>query len=236
VIVSRNGWVRSRQGHGLDLAGVTYKDGDGEYAIVETRSIHQIAMIDSTGRSFGISAGDIPGGKGDGVPLTSLVDLAAGARIAHVVDAQPGQRYLVANSAGYGFVVNAEELLTRIRAGKGFMTLQEGETILRPAPVPKSAEMAVTLSEKGRMLLFAVDELKEMARGRGVVLMGLDDGEKMTAVGFSGARSVTVTGLSRSGKEKSSVVSGADLKKHILHRARKGCLIPDKMLPTGIKA
>lgn len=236
VIVSKNGWVRSRQRHDVDLTGVTYKDGDGEYAIFETRSIHQIAMIDSTGRSFGIAAGDIPGGKGDGVPITSLVELAPGARIAHVIDAQPGQRYLVANSAGYGFVVNAEDLLTRIRAGKAFMGLQEGELVLRPARVPKSAEMAVTLSEKGRMLLFAIGELKEMARGRGVVLMGLDAGEKMTAVGFSGAQSVTVTGLSRSGKEKSSIVSGGDLKKHILHRARKGCLIPDKMLPTGIKS
>ncbi len=236
VIVSRNGWVRSRQGHGLDLAGINYKDGDGEYAIFETRSIHPLAMIDSTGRCFGVSAADIPGGKGDGVPLTSLVELAAGARVAHVVDAQPGQRYLVANSGGYGFIVNAENLLTRIRAGKAFMTLQPGETVLRPAAVPKAAEYAVMLSEKGRMLLFAVDELKEMARGRGVVLMGLDADEKMTAAGFCGAKSVTVTGASRSGNEKSVIVSGADLKKHILHRARKGCLIPGKMLPTRIKA
>lgn len=235
VIVSRNGWVRSRQGHGLDLAGVTYKDGDGEYAIVETRSIYSLAIIDSTGRCFSISAGDIPGGKGDGVPLTSLVELAAGARIAHVVDAQPRQRYLVANSGGYGFVVDAVHLLTRIRAGKACMTLQEGEAVLRPALVPKAARYAVTLSEKGRMLLFAADELKEMARGRGVVLMGLDADEKMTAVGFAGAKSVTVTGLSRSGKEKSSIVSGADLEKHILHRTRKGCLIPGNMRPTGIK-
>ena len=75
-----------------------------------------------------------------------------------------------------------------------------------------------------------------MARGRGVVLMGLDDDEKMTAVGFAGGKSVTVTGLSRSGKERSAIVSGADLKKHILHRSRKGCLIPGNMLPTGIKA
>jgi len=236
IIVSRNGWVRSRLGHGLELAGVSYKDGDGEYAIFETRSVHQIAMIDSTGRSFGIAAGDIPGGKGDGVPLTSLVELAPGARVAHVIDAQPGRRYLVANSGGYGFVVNAEELLTRIRAGKAFMTLQEGETMLRPAVVYKSAEMAVTLSEKGRMLLFAVDELKDLARGRGVVLMGLDADEKMVAAGFCGSRSVTVTGLARSGKEKSSTISGEELKKHVLHRARKGCLIPGKMQPTGIKS
>ncbi len=236
VIVSKNGWIRSRQGHNLDLTGVTYKDGDGEYGIFETRSIHQVAMIDTTGRCFGIAAGDVPGGKGDGVPLTSLVELSPGARVAHVVDAQPGRHYLVANSGGYGFVVNAENLLTRIRAGKAFMTLQPGETVLRPALVPKNSEFAVTLSEKGRMLLFAADELKDMARGRGVMLMGLDADEKMTAVGYAGSKSVTVTGLSRSGNEKSSIISGADLKKHILHRARKGCLIPGKMLPTGIKA
>ena len=192
-------------------------------------------MIDSTGRCFGIAAGDIPGGKGDGVPLTSLVELAPGARVAQVVDAQPGRRYLVANSAGYGFVVNAEDLLTRIRAGKAFMTLQDGETVLVPAPVPEHAEMAVTLSEQGRMLLFAVSELKEMARGRGVVLMGLDKGEAMTAVGFSSAKSVTVIGASRSGKEKSVTVSGADLKKHILHRSRKGCLVPGQMVPKAVK-
>ena len=235
IIVSKNGWVRSRQGHGLDLSGVNYKVGDGEYAIFETRSIHQIAMLDSTGRCFGIAAGDIPGGKGDGVPLTSLVELAAGARVAHVVDAQPGKRYLVANSGGYGFIVNAEDLLTRIRAGKAFMTLQDGETVLRPALVPRHTEMVATLSEKGRLLLFSYDELKAMSRGRGVTLMGLDDDEKMVAVGFSGSKSVTVLGMSRSGNERSAIVSGADLQKHILHRARKGCLIPGRMLPTAIK-
>ena len=235
IIVSKNGWVRSRQGHGLDLSGVNYKVGDGEYAIFETRSIHQIAMLDSTGRCFGIAAGDIPGGKGDGVPLTSLVELAAGARVAQVVDAQPGKRYLVANSGGYGFIVNAEDLLTRIRAGKAFMTLQDGETVLRPALVPRHTEMVATLSEKGRLLLFSYDELKAMSRGRGVTLMGLDDDEKMVAVGFSGSKSVTVLGMSRSGNERSAIVSGTDLQKHILHRARKGCLIPGRMLPTAIK-
>ncbi|MEI7681719.1 MAG: DNA topoisomerase IV subunit A [Betaproteobacteria bacterium] len=235
IIVSKNGWVRSRQGHGLDLSGVNYKVGDGEYAIFETRSIHQIAMLDSTGRCFGIAAGDIPGGKGDGVPLTSLVELAAGARVAQVVDAQPGKRYLVANSGGYGFIVNAEDLLTRIRAGKAFMTLQDGETVLRPALVPRHTEMVATLSEKGRLLLFSYGELKAMSRGRGVMLMGLDDDEKMVAVGFSGSKSVTVLGMSRSGNERSAIVSGTDLQKHILHRARKGCLIPGRMLPTAIK-
>jgi topoisomerase-4 subunit A len=235
LIVSRNGWVRSRQGHGLDLSALSYKDGDGAYGLFETRSVHPIAMIDSSGRCFGITAGEIPGGRGDGVPLTSLVELTPGARVAQVVDAQPGQRYLVANSGGYGFIVKSEDLLTRIRAGKAFMTIQEGESVLRPAAVTKEAAYAVSLSEKGRMLLFPVDELKEIARGRGVVMMGLDKDEKMVAVGFADAKAVTVTGLSRSGKERSITVSGTDLQKHILHRARKGCLVPGKLVPTGVR-
>jgi topoisomerase-4 subunit A len=235
IIVSRNGWIRSRQDHELDHSGITYKTGDAPYAIFETRSIHYIALIDSTGRAFSIQAADIPGGKGDGVPLTSLVDFASGAHLAHVVDAQPGRRYLVATSAGDGFIVKSDELLTRVRAGKTFMTIQEGEQVLRPARVSDTPEMVATLSEHGRMLLFPAEELKELARGRGITLMKLDAGEKMTAVGFVGANSVTVTGESRSGKEKTVRVAGEQLQKHILHRARKGCLLPGGIMPTTVK-
>jgi topoisomerase-4 subunit A len=96
-------------------------------------------------------------------------------------------------------------------------------------------DMVVALSEKGRMLLFALDEIKEMARGRGVVLMSLDANEKMTAAGFSSGKTVTVIGKSRSGKEKLVTVSGVELKKHILHRARKGCLLPGSLTPLRIK-
>jgi len=236
VIVSRNGWVRSRQGHGLDLSGVTYKTGDGPYAIIETRSVHYLALIDSTGRAFSVQAAELPGSRGDGVPLSSLVDLAPGARFAHAVDAQPGRRYLIANSAGYGFIVKAEELLSRVRAGRAFMTMPEGAGVLRPALVPEKPEMAVAFSEKGRMLLFPASELKELARGRGITLMGLDKGEKMVAVGFADSKSVTVIGRSRSDKERTVTVSGENLQKHVLHRARKGCLLPGKMMPIGVKS
>jgi topoisomerase-4 subunit A len=235
VIVSRNGWVRSRQGHGLDLSGVTYKTGDGPYAIIETRSVHYIALIDSTGRAFSVQAAELPGSRGDGVPLSSLVDLAPGARFSQAVDAQPGKRYLVANTAGYGFIVKSEELLSRVRAGKAFMTVPEGTDVVRPALVPEKPGMAVAFSEKGRMLLFPAAELKELARGRGITLMGLDKGEKLVAVGFADSKSVTVIGRSRSDKERTVTVSGEALQKHILHRARKGCLLPGHLRPLGVQ-
>jgi len=150
------------------------------------------------------------------------------------VDAQPGKKYLVANSGGNGFIVKSEDLLTRVKAGKGFMTLEEGEDVIRPAALPDKPEMMVCLSENSRMLLFPAEELKEMARGRGVTLMGLDDGEKLVAVGFAGSGSVTVSGTARSGKERTVTIDGEELAKHVLRRARKGRLLPGKLAPTGV--
>jgi topoisomerase-4 subunit A len=236
IIVSRNGWVRARAGHKLDLSATTYKQGDGPYATFETRSVHHVGVIDSTGRAFSVECSELPSGKGDGQLITSFIELAPGAKLAHVVDAQPGKKYLVANSGGTGFVVKSEDLLTRIKAGKTFMTLEAGEEVVRPAPVPGKPELAAAFSEEGRMLLFAADELKEMGRGRGITLMGLKDAEKLVAIGFGNAKSVTVEGISRSGKEKSVTIEGAELQKHILRRARKGCLLPGKLKPTGIAA
>jgi topoisomerase-4 subunit A len=234
IIVSRNFWVRARTGHKLDLSGTTYKSGDGPYTAFETRSVHSVGLIDSTGRAFSVECSELPSGKGDGQQLSQFIDLAPGAKLAQVVDAQPGRRYLVANSGGYGFIVKSEDLLTRVKAGKTFMTLEQGDEVIRPVPVPDKPEMAVTLSENSRMLMFPAQELKEMARGRGVTLMGLDDGEKLVAAGFAGGDSVTIAGTSRSGKEREITIEGEDLKKHVLKRARKGRLLPGKLVPTAV--
>jgi len=123
-----------------------------------------------------------------------------------------------------------------VRAGKTFMSVEEGDEVLRPAPVPEKLQMVVTLSENGRMLLFEASELKEMARGRGITLMGLDDKEKMKAVGFSDGKSVNVAGVSKSGKEKTVRVAGQELQKYVVRRARKGCLLPGKLVPESVVA
>ena len=234
IIVSRNGWVRARTGHGLDLAGTNYKTGDGPYATFETRSVHHVGIIDSTGRAFSVECAELPSGKGDGQPLSAFIELAPGAKLAHAVDAQPGKKYLFANSGGTGFIARSEDLLTRVKAGKTFMTLEPGEEVIRPATAPGKPDLAAAFSEEGRMLLFPADEVKEIARGRGITLMGLKDGEKLVAVGFADSKSVTVSGISRSGKEKTVTIEGAELQKHILRRARKGCLLPGKLRPTGV--
>jgi len=163
-----------------------------------------------------------------------MIDLEENHDVADVFIYQPGRKLLIASTGGYGFIVKSEDLLTRVKAGKTFMTLEEGEEVIRPAPVPEKPELAAAFSEDARMLLFAAGELKEMGRGRGITLMGLKDKETLVAVGFGNSKSVSVEGISRSGNEKTVKIEGADLQKYIVKRARRGCLLPGKLKPTGV--
>ena len=85
VTLSRNGWIRSRQGHGLDATQFAWKAGDGPLAILETRTVHPVVVLDTLGRAYTIRASDIPGGRGDGVPVTTLIELQPGAKVAQAI-------------------------------------------------------------------------------------------------------------------------------------------------------
>ena len=106
ITLSRHGWIRSRQGHGLDAAQFTYKAGDGPLAVLETRTVHPVVVLDTGGRAYTIRASEVPGGRGDGVPVTTLIELAAGAKVAQAIAGVPEQKYLVAGSGGYGFIAS----------------------------------------------------------------------------------------------------------------------------------
>ncbi len=235
ITVSRHGWIRSRQGHGLDATQLAYKAGDAALAVLETRSVNPIVLLDTNGRAYTIRASDVPGGRGDGVPATTLIDLQLGAKVAQAISAIPEQKYLVAGSGGYGFIAALQDMVSRVKAGKAFMTLEENEEPLAPVAMSAGLDHVAALSAKGRVLVFPVEEMREVPRGRGVIIMGLDRGEKLIAVGLTTSRKVLVRGTNRVGKPSVVAIEGNELAKHLLHRARKGCLLAHKMKPIGIE-
>ena len=184
IILSDKGWLRQRQGHGVDLAALSFKEGDKLFAAIECRSPDPLILLGSDGRSYTVSASQIPGGKGDGVPTGSLVGLPAGTKIICLMTGQPEDRVLLANSGGYGFVATIADMITRQKAGKLLMTLEAGESVLPPARLPQGARYVACVSSADKLLVFPLAELKEMAKGRGVILMGLGDREtlKLTCV------------------------------------------------------
>jgi len=234
VILSRNGWIRLRQGHGVDPATITYKTGDFPLLVAESRTVWPLVIVDSNGRAYSIRVADLPGGRGDGVPLSTMVDFQDGGKLAHALTEAPETRFLFANSGGYGFVAAVADLVTRQKAGKTFMTLDTGETVLKPAKLG-GGDTVAAVSEQGRLLLFALSEMKTQSGGRGVIVMGLDEGEALVAVAVNDGREVTVEGVGRGGKPVKQAVKGLALEKHRLHRARKGALLPSKVRPTAIR-
>jgi topoisomerase-4 subunit A len=221
VICSRNGFLRTRTGHQIDASTLSWKEGDGPLAVIETRTVLPIVLLGANGRTFSVRAIDLPGGKGDGVPATSLVDLA-GTRIVGVLAADPETPLLLATSGGYGLRCQMKDLVTRIRAGKAFVNVGKGDQCLAPAIVAPDAKEVAALSAGRRLLVFPIGEVNALsAGGKGVILMRLHEGEALVAV-RTVANAVKVRGKGRGDKPSVVEVPAKDLENYRGSRARSG--------------
>ncbi len=227
IILSQKGWVRARVGHNVDLSALAFKDGDALHTVVETRTVWSLIVLDSRGRAYTLDPADVPTGRGDGVPVASLVELQDGAKPAQMISGRDDARFVVAGSGGYGFVAKISDMAGRVKAGKAFLTLDAGETVL--APVPAAANLdgvrLVAASDGGRLLAFPASELKDLAKGRGLMLMALDDGETLTAIGLVAGDKALLATVSVRGKVADEKLALAEFDGK---RGRKGKLMPKK--------
>jgi topoisomerase-4 subunit A len=224
VIVSKNGWMRARVGHisgqGIDHATLQYKAGDAALAVIETRTVWPLVLLDSAGRSYSIRIADLPTGRGDGVPMSSLLEMGRGARLMFALSAAPETRLLISSDSGYGFLCQLTDLLSRQRAGKAFLSLDEGGVPLQPVIV--AGNWVAAAADNGKLLAFPLDEMKALTGGKGVQIMKLEDHEHLSAVTTFDGERLLLVGKTRTGKPVSATLSGAALIRYQLHRARKG--------------
>jgi len=237
VVISQKGWVRARTAHGHDVSQFAFKAGDGLYRAFECRTVDNLLAFGSNGRVYCVNVALLPGTRGDGVPVTTLVDLAPGSTILHYFVGVPDTMLFMASSAGYGFSVRAGDMASRVKAGKAFMTLEQGDVPLPPREMSAKASAIACLSEKGRLLIFGLAELKTLsAGGRGVTLMELEPKEKLLAAQPISQRGVVVYGSGRGGKAQQVSLSAAGLAPHIGKRARKGKELESKLKAQGLIA
>ncbi|OXC78408.1 DNA topoisomerase IV subunit A [Caballeronia sordidicola] len=223
VVVSQKGWVRALKGHGLDPASFQFKAGDGIYAAFQARTPDMLIAWGSNGRVYSVPVAILPGGRGDGVPVTSLIELESGSHLLHYFAASVEQPLLLASSNGFGFMAKLGDMVSRVKAGKSFMTIDEGATPLTPMPVLPGATKVACLSSNGRLLIFDVDEMKTLSGGgRGVILMALDPKETLRQALAIDARGLVLIGTGRGGKARDEKLAGAALEAHVGKRARKG--------------
>ena len=230
VVVSLKGWVRALKGHELDPATLTFKSGDALYGCFACRSVDNLLVFGSNGRVYSVAASLLPGGRGDGVPITTLIDLESGTQIAHYFAGAAETVLLLANTGGFGLLARVADMLGRNRGGEAFLTLEAGERLLPPTALATGHSQVACLAMDGRLLVFALDELKLQAHGgKGLTLMDVDAKAPLVSVSSLGD-TLRVLGSGRGGKPKDEWLKGAALAEHRGKRARKGKLI------AGIKA
>lgn len=229
VIVSQKGWLRARQGHGHDATQFNFKTGDAMYGVIECRSTDNLVAISNTGRVYTVAVSSLPSARGDGQPITSMVDLEAGARIVHMVGGNESTRYVIGTQEGYGFITTLKDMTTRQRAGKQFVNLEKDDTLLRPLVLQGDDTHLAMLTGKGRFLVVELAELKKLSGGgRGTVLMGLDAGDGIAQWVAIGSAGMVAEGIYRN-KHTEQLLIGGELEPYLGKRARKGRVLSLKI-------
>ena len=173
VVLSRLGWVRAAKGHDIDARSLAYKTGDEFQAAARGRNLQQAVFIDSTGRAYSLDAHQLPAARGYGEPLSGSVDPPDGATFAAVLIGEPGDLWLIATDAGYGFKVKLAELYARNKKGKSVLKVPENAHVLPAQPIADPAAFAVLVNNEGEVLALAAASIEEMSAGRGQNLYGI---------------------------------------------------------------
>jgi topoisomerase-4 subunit A len=168
VVLSEKGWVRAAKGHDIDPLGLNYKSGDAYALSAKGKSHQSVVFIDSTGRAYTLPAHGLPSARGQGEPLTGKVSPPSGAIFKAAVLGEPEQKLLMLSNAGYGFISNISNLLSKNKSGKASISLPKGAQVMPPVMLDKiSGYYLAAVSNEGRMLVFPVADLPELAKGKG---------------------------------------------------------------------
>jgi topoisomerase-4 subunit A len=217
VICSQKGWLRSTKGHVEDLSTLKFKDGDRLAYALHAQTTDKVLILGTNGRFYTIGCDKLPGGRGHGEPVRLVVDLDNEHDIAHILIHQPDRKLLVASSDGRGFVVPENEVIAQTRGGRQVLNVS-GDTEARVCCVAEGDSIAI-IGENHKLIIFPLDELPEMTRGRGVKLQSYKDG------GLADAKTFTFSeGLSWKSGDRTRTET--DLRAWVGKRAQAGRLAP----------
>jgi topoisomerase IV subunit A len=168
VILSKMGWIRAMKGHQPKDAEVKFKDGDEARFALHAETTDKLLIVGTNGRFYTLTGANLPGGRGMGEPVRLMVDLPNDADVVDILIYRPGEKYLLASTDGDGFVIPSEEVVAQTRAGKQVMNLGDGGRLTACKVV--SGDHVAVMSKNRKLLVFALAELPEMTRGKGVRL------------------------------------------------------------------
>ena len=189
VVLSAKGWIRAAKGHDVDPESLSYKAGDAFSLAAAGRSNQSAILIDDTGRAYTLPSHNLPSARGQGEPVTGRINPPTGSSFKALLMGDEKDKVLLASDAGYGFVTELGHLMAKNKAGKSVLNLPPGAQVLSPAFIPAGDNLLVaSVSSEGRLLVFPLSDLPELARGKGNKIISIPSArvktreEMMTAV------------------------------------------------------
>ena len=238
VVISHKGYVRCRTGQGHDPKLMSYKPGDAYAWSCECDSTDTLIVCGSNGRTYSVTVSQLPAARGDGLPISSFIELESGTEVVGYVAGPETTRVMLYTTDGFGLACSIKNLVARVRSGKAFMSVSAEARLCGPVVLPEAAQYAACMTQDGRLLVFPLEELRTLAGGgKGVTLMGGID----LFCGFSVAcalahhDSLEVLGATKTtGEHRSKILRPAEWHMCIAHRARKGKPISCRFEPQSL--
>ena len=219
VILSEKGWIRSMKGHIALNEDFKFKDDDALRFAIHAQTTDKIILFDTAGKFFTLQASEIPSGRGFGQPVRLMIDLSNNDNISAMFVFEPKASYVIASNTGHGFVVDENHILAQTRNGRKIMNLADGEQTMFCKKI--TGDMVAVVGENRKLLIFKLEEIPTMARGRGVALQKYKDKDcRMTDIQIF--KSEEGFCYNRSG----GIAVEKDLMTWLGHRAQVGKLVP----------
>jgi topoisomerase-4 subunit A len=220
VILSEKGWIRGMKGHMEDTSKLDFKQGDALKRAVKAFTTDRLLLLASNGKVFTLAGDQLPGGRGHGEPVRLMVDLEENHDFVEIWVHEPGRKLLVAATSGHGFIVPEDEMIAMTRKGKQVLNVDPPAEAI--TAVPAEGDMVAAIGENRKMLIFPLEEVNEMARGKGVILQRYKGGGLCDVRVFK--RTDGLTWLDPAGR--TFTLTTAELRDWLGQRAQSGRLAP----------
>jgi topoisomerase IV subunit A len=183
IVLSEKGWIRAIKGHQADIDALAFKEGDRLKRAVKAQTTDTLLLFATNGRFYSLGADKLPGGRGHGEPFRLMIDIEEAGDAVELLVHEPGRKLLVASTTGHGFIVPEDEVLAQTRKGKQVLNVTTGAEAALCAPA--AGDSVAVIGDNRKLLLFPLEELPEMPRGKGVRLQRYKDGGLADAKTFS---------------------------------------------------
>ena len=228
AVLSDKGWIRAAKGHEIDPVSLNYKSGDKFLSAAKGKSNQNVFLQDTTGRFYALPGHTLPSARGQGEPATGRLKMPPGALFTDVVMGADEQKILLGTDAGYGFIATVGDLFTKNKAGKAVVSIPKGARIVAPKMLGEQNSLIAAVSNEGRMLVFPVTELPQLARGKGNKIINIPSSRLQSREEYVVDYGIIPPGGSlvvHSGK-RYLVMKDKDLDHYLGERGRRGHKLP----------